>query len=83
MKVSSSSFFYFFFFFFFLVVTSATNQKYWVFRFCPSSSILKTTEHTKLRKADLFPSSGEGETHTLLSALERALRLALSKGIKK
>jgi hypothetical protein len=47
-------------------------QKYWDFGLCPSSDILKKLENTTFRKLDLFPSSGEGETLTLLGSLERA-----------
>jgi hypothetical protein len=53
-------------------VTMVYNtQNYWGFGLCPSSRILKT-KTTTFRKLDLFRSSGEGETPTLLGPLERA-----------
>jgi hypothetical protein len=45
------------------------SQNCWVSVPCPSSGIL---ENTTFRKLDLFLSSGEGETPTLLGPLERA-----------
>jgi hypothetical protein len=45
-------------------------QNYWVFGLHPSSGILITRE-TTFRKLDLFSSSGEEETPTLLRPLER------------
>jgi hypothetical protein len=46
-------------------------QNYWVFIFRPSVGILRT-ENTTFRKLDLFPSSCERGTPTLLGLLERA-----------
>jgi hypothetical protein len=48
------------------------TQNYWVFGLCPLPGILKKLENTTLWKLDLFLSSGEGETPTLLSPFERA-----------
>jgi hypothetical protein len=47
------------------------TRNYWVFGLCPSSGILKKLDNTAFWKLDLFPSSGEGETPTLLEPLER------------
>jgi hypothetical protein len=46
-------------------------QNYWVFGLCPSSGILVTRKHN-VSETGFFPSSGEGETPTLLGPLERA-----------
>jgi hypothetical protein len=48
-----------------------STQNCWVFRLCPSSSILKL-ENITFWKLDLFLSSGEGETPILLGPLVRA-----------
>jgi hypothetical protein len=62
------------------------TQDYWVFGFYPSSGIKKHKKNTTFRKADLFPSLGEGwETPTLLDLLESAthwLRLFISNWTK-
>jgi hypothetical protein len=47
------------------------TQNYWVFSLCPSSGILETRKHITFRKLDHFPSSGEGETLSQLSPLQR------------
>jgi hypothetical protein len=45
-------------------------QNYLVSGLCPSSGILETRKHN-VSELDLFPSSGEGETPTLLGPIER------------
>jgi hypothetical protein len=47
------------------------TKNYWVFGLCPSS-VLQKLENMVFWKLDLFLSSGERETPTLLSLLERA-----------
>jgi hypothetical protein len=51
--------------------TSKCTQNYWVFGLCPSSGNLETIKQNVL-ELDLFQSSGERETPTLLGPLERA-----------
>jgi hypothetical protein len=48
------------------------TQNHWVFGHCSSPGILEIRKQNVFRELDLFPSSGEGETHTLLGPLERA-----------
>jgi hypothetical protein len=51
------------------------TQNYRIFGLCPSSGILTTRKHN-VSKLDLFPSSGECETRTLLGPLGRSLLFA-------
>jgi hypothetical protein len=52
--------------------------KYWGFGLCPSSGILK---NTMFRKLDVFPSSYEGETPTLLGPLKRTKLVPLNNSV--
>jgi hypothetical protein len=47
------------------------TQNYWLFWTLSIVRYSKNFENTTFRKADLFPSSGEGETPILLRNLER------------